>query len=132
MIVIGSFSLALGSFIAMFFMIIYYFISNRMIIKRIKKEVIKRYGRGRNDVVGKHLFSITVERIKDITEMGEQVTPWDVIENIVTTDHYLFIIIRDSSNAYIVPRRTFINDSSFMKFAETARTYQQSATESGV
>ena len=103
-----------------------------MIRKRTKNELIRQYGEGKNGVIGKHEFSITKERIKDITEAGEQTMRWDVIDNVIETDQHLFIAFHALSEAYIIPRRAFEHDADFIQFAETARMYHQAATESKV
>jgi len=93
------------------------------------KEVSKRYGQGRNDVIGKHEFSITQEDIRDSTEMGEQITRWDVIEDIVETDKYLFILFHGLAEAYIIPKRAFPDEAGSNKLKEAVMKYHQAAKE---
>ena len=88
--------------------------------KRIRKELDRRYGQGRNDIIGKHQLSITPVEIKDTTEMGEQTTCWEAIEEVVNEVHHYFLVIRGSSSAYIIPKRAFTSESHAEKFLEKA------------
>lgn len=96
------------------------------------KEVSKRFGQGRNDVVGKHELSITQETIKDSTEMDEHMIRWDVMEDVVETDQHLFIILHGLVEACIIPKRAFPDEVSFTKFKEEAIKYHQAAQEAQV
>jgi hypothetical protein len=95
--------------------------------KPIIKDISKRYGEGKNAVTGKHLVSITPENIKDIGETVEETAKWDIIENVVSTDKYLFIIARATQGALIIPRKAFADDAAFNLFAETAKKYHQAS-----
>lgn len=97
--------------------------------KRIRKELARRYEKGRSDVIGKHEFSITQEDIKDSTETGEQVIRWDVIEDIVETDKYLFILFHGLAEAYIIPKRAFADEAGSNKLKEEAMKYHRAAKE---
>jgi hypothetical protein len=117
-------SIAFGYVLFILLVAIYNF-NKSMIQKRIRKELTRRYGQDRNDVIGKHEFSITQEEIKDSTEMGEQMTRWDVIEDVVETDKYLFILLHGLAEAYIIPKRAFADEAGFTQFKDETIKYHQ-------
>jgi hypothetical protein len=95
--------------------------------KSIIKNVTALYSTGKNGTTGKHHLSITPEYIKWIDEEGEGTTRWDIIEQVVTTDQYLFIIKRPSLIAITIPRKAFADDAAFNQFYETAKKYHQAS-----
>lgn len=109
--------------IIFFFLLRYFFL--RTTRKRVTKEVTKRYGDGENDVIGNHKFIIGEKQMTDITKMGVSTASWAVIEEIIFTHNYLYMIKRASSEAYVVPKKAFADDKSFSQFAETAKKYHQ-------
>jgi hypothetical protein len=119
---------AIPLFIIGLFLLFYCFYKPFLIRKRISKEVISRYNKGKNDVIGKHEFSITPDKIHDFTEVGEQGSSWDIIESIASTEQYLYFIMRGSQGAYVIPKKAFTDDAAFNQFAETAKNYHQEAT----
>jgi heme/copper-type cytochrome/quinol oxidase subunit 4 len=127
-----SLAWAIGSLFMAFFLLFYFYfyLTWTMIGKRTRKELLRRYGQAKNGVIGEHEIFITKECIKDVTEVGEETIRWDVIDNVLATDQYLFIAFHASSQAHIIPRRAFENDADFIKFTETVRTYHQTAMES--
>jgi len=129
-----NFALAVISSLGFLFSIFmfYYYLTWPMIRRRVRKELLKTYLPGKNSVTGNHEITITPELIKSVGEMGEDIIRWDVIDNVVATEQHLFLTFHISTQAYIIPRRAFENDTGFDKFAETARTYHQAATESKV
>ena len=98
--------------------------------KNIQKHVREINSNVKHNYAGKHVFSITPEYIKDIHESGEVIRHWDIIDNIDTTDQYLFIILKPGSSAFIVPKKAFNDDASFNQFVETAKEYHQSSINS--
>jgi hypothetical protein len=94
--------------------------------KRIEKSVDKMYGQGANSDIVQHRFSVTKDKIIDITEMGESSNRWDVVEQVVTTEQHILILLR-GAKAYIIPRRAFLDDASFTQFADKAKLYLREA-----
>lgn len=112
----------IGIFIALaFFWLIFYTYLMRRVLVAV---ILKRYGQSQNRLTGKHFFSINSDIFQDSTEIGEFKTRWSAIKRIESTDQYLFIILQDSG-PYIVPRKAFINDSSFKQFIDQATIYHQ-------
>ena len=97
--------------------------------KRIRKELTRRYGQGRNDIIGKHGLSITKEALKDSTEMDEHMIRWDVMEDVAETDQHLFIILHGLAEACIIPKRVFADEVGFQQFKKEAIEYHQAAKE---
>ena len=121
-------------FSAYFFILSMAFIVNIFLTKsqskkRIIKQVLDLYNpsKGKNGFIGKHAVSITPDKFYDITEVDEVSVHWDGIEQVATTDQYLFIIRRPNLTAFVVPKKAFADDAFFREFAETAKKYHQAA-----
>jgi hypothetical protein len=104
--------------------LIWHFIAPSFRRKRIDKAIEKAYGKGLNNDIGKHKFSITKDKMRDITDVGESSNSWDIVENVVTSEQHLFILLR-GAKAYIIPRKAFPNKLAFTQFAEQAKLYLQ-------
>ena len=109
-----------------------YYFSTSNIESRVRKELVRRYGEGRNDVIGKHTLSVTQDEIRDITEMAEQKTHWNVIEDIVETEQYLYILFTGSAEAYVIPKKACSDETELLQLKETLVKYQQAAKKSPV
>jgi hypothetical protein len=130
--------------IALIFLLCYFFYSslllkpfiklNKFLLSSLQKPIIKemkkRYSTGKNAVMGKHILFITPDNIKSTGESYEDISKWDIIEQVVTTEQHLFIIVRGSEGAFIIPRKAFPDDAAFNLFAETAKEYHQAALAS--
>jgi hypothetical protein len=55
----GALPVAIYFFILCLFIIVYYLLTQFNMRKRIRKDLNKIYGQGRNDIIGKHELSIT-------------------------------------------------------------------------
>ena len=119
---------SIGLLVLGLFLSVYGLLLESMTRKNVTKEVIRRYSNGKDGVIGKHHVSITPDRMSDITEVAENNIRWDAIEQVVTTDQHLYFLRLSSSIAHIVPKKAFADDTAFNKFAETAKSYLQTAS----
>lgn len=77
---------------------------------------------------GRQLLTISAEGAVDVLEAGEIHTAWTKIRCVVGTDDHIFMPVVNAPGPYIVPRTAFPSVIEFRRFAETARTYYESAT----
>jgi hypothetical protein len=92
--------------------------------RTIYKQTIKMYNRKPNTMIGKHQLSITSEGITDINDIAQSNMHWGGISWYANNDQYLFFS-GYVNNVYIIPRRAFVDETSFNQFVETAKSYYQ-------
>ncbi len=95
--------------------------------KLIIKGVNWRYGKGKNDIIGNHKFTITEDQITDKNEKRVSTERWGLIEEILITEQYIFLNMRASMGFYIIPKREFSSDADFNNFAEKAKEFHRAA-----
>jgi hypothetical protein len=120
--------LALLSFYICLVLLIYIFLLRSSGRRDITKVTTNQYTTGKNAIIGRHILSITPENIRSVGESSESTSKWDIIEQVISTGEYLFMIFWGSSGAFIVPRKAFADDAAFNLFVETAKKYHQEAT----
>jgi hypothetical protein len=117
------------------FTISLYLLANIFFVKsRARNNTIKvitnSYDTGKNGWIGNHILSITPDNIRSVSESSESTSKWDIIEQVISTGEYLFIIFRGSQGAYIVPKAAFADEAAFNQFYETAKKYHLEASAS--
>lgn len=88
----------------------------------VRKAIHREYGQKRNQIVGRHIISISPDGGVDKTEMGESSVRWSAVDGVQANDQHLFIEVR-ASYPYIVPRRAIVEDGIFDRLVEEARRY---------
>jgi hypothetical protein len=80
-----------------------------------------------NKAAGNHKLTISADAVNDISEVGESTTNWKGISWFNSNNKYLFLSVH-GGDFYIIPRRAFPDDASFMQFIDTAQEYYRAAT----
>ncbi len=81
---------------------------------------------GKNSWLGLYEASITPEAFFSKSRAGEGKYYWHAMEQILTTDDYIFIYVTPLS-AVIIPKRTYNGDMPFDKLAAQMQSYFQAA-----
>lgn len=107
------------------FVVIYisYLSSSSRNKKKIRKEIMRCYGNGRNDVLGKHDFSISPDGLKETFDLGQSNLKWKLIENIISTDKHIFLTMVGGLKAFIIPKTAFPDDTRMKQFIAQLEEY---------
>jgi hypothetical protein len=92
----------------------------------MKKRLLKALAGGKNSWLGLYEASITPEAFFSKSRTGEGKYYWQAMEQIVSTDDYIFIYVTPLS-AVIIPKRTYSGDMPFDKLAAQMQSYFQAA-----
>lgn len=111
------------------FLLVYisYLNSAPRINKRIQKETLRCYGKGQNDVIGRHNFSISPDGITSFNKMYQSMVNWGVIENVISTDKQIFLTMTGGLRAFIIPKTAFSDDMRMKQFISQAEEYCKQA-----
>ncbi len=90
------------------------------------KSTAKIDGSKPHRIVAKHKLSVNSEAVTDNSDAGTFSTKWDSIDWLASDAQYLYLQTRRNS-FYIIPQRTFTDESSFIHFVETAKAYFEAA-----
>jgi hypothetical protein len=74
-------------------------------------------------LVGARRLTLTSTGVTHRTAVTEAETKWSAVEKLVETDQHLFIYT-SPVEAFIVPRRAFVDEAQYQEFAGTARRSQ--------
>jgi hypothetical protein len=115
-----------GIALALVFLYVGFFSENGA-LKNIISQATRHYYMYGNQIIGKHLASITPDSISDTHHTGQLTLKWSDIAKIITTNNHIYFVIGNDQQSYTVPRKAFADDASFNQFAETAKQYHQAA-----
>jgi hypothetical protein len=94
-----------------------------LLLRYLRKDITSRvYGQGKNRILGKHKVTITCEGILDTTEVGQSSINWKAVDDVVSNEQHLFILVK-TADPYIVPRRAFADEATFKQFGDEAKAY---------
>jgi hypothetical protein len=87
--------------------------------RNIKKTTLRIYReRPTKGLIGEHVLGIDDTGVTESTVFGEQLTRWEGVERIVTTDDHAFIFV-GAIMAHVVPRAT-VTEGDFDEFISTS------------
>ncbi|MBN1191830.1 MAG: YcxB family protein [Dehalococcoidales bacterium] len=133
-IVVGIFSLVfsdiptgiiviVGGILLLFYYV--YRFSTARLRRIVRQELNRAYGKGPNDVIGKHILTISPDGITDITDMGESITHWRMIEKVIDQEQFIFLTMIGGMKAHIIPKKAFMDDASLNQFLAESGTFQK-------
>lgn len=102
--------------------------SNSTIRRKIRKQLSNFYDKGSDGVTGKHRFMISQDGVTDVVDMGQQISKWGVIEDIVYTDKYIFLVMAGGASAHIIPKIAFTDNTQMKQFLVDAEEYKKKAS----
>jgi hypothetical protein len=105
-----------------------YLNTSTYIRKRIKEDLTRWYGHGKNDVIGRHKLSVSDDGINDLVEIGQSSVSWEAIEEVISTDKYIFLTMTGGSKAIIIPKSAFSDDTSLNNFIAKSEEYHNKAS----
>jgi hypothetical protein len=100
----------------------YYRFSLNTMKKAFVRSLGKVYERSPNKLLGSHTVSLTREGLLDKNDAGETEINWPDISASASTDEYFFLTGRGTM-ALAIPRRAFIDDHLYTRFAEDVKKH---------
>jgi len=85
------------------------------LFKAINNRFVKRLPLEKGGILGKHIFKIENEGIREITEYNDSLLKWEGIKSIETTNKHIFIFV-DKHMAHIIPKSSFESDEECNNF----------------
>jgi hypothetical protein len=127
LLIVGSIFSGIITVIAGIFLFIYYYIifSPSNLQKRIRKVLMRAYGKSANNIIGKHKLTISPDGVTDVTDMDQTTTKWKMIEHVISTDKHIFLTATNGLNVHIIPKTAFSEDVSLKQFIKESETYQK-------
>jgi hypothetical protein len=100
----------------------YYRFSLNTMKKAFIRSLGRVYERSPNKLLGSHAVSLTQEGLMDKNDAGKAEINWPDISASAVTDDYFFLTGRGTM-ALAIPRRAFVDDQSYARFAEDVKKH---------
>lgn len=95
----------------------------------VRKRVSKMINEGDNKgTVGAHELTFTPDEIIEVGEFGEGRVKWDIVQKVFTTDKHIFIFI-GAMKAYIIPKRSFVDENNYRDFLRSLEDFTKIRTK---
>jgi hypothetical protein len=101
---------------------LYYLYYPNIMRRRIRKTAKIAYSY-KNNFIGAHKYSVSLEGFRD---NDEAIVKWTVIENIAQTDAHIFMLVYPKK-AIIIPKRAFPDDAAVNRFMQDVKDIFQTA-----